>query len=501
MSIVIHGNEARILVYITIIASFLYSNLVYLLLMVEEIPSKWDETFDVIIIGAGNSGLPAAYAAAKGGANVAVLEQMPCPSGSLTRMAGWINQAGTELQKKRGIEDSPDIMFKDFVEVCQPCNPINLEVVKNYCRKTPEIYPFLEQYGAKCLGIQLTAGASRPRGHVYSGVEALKALHRAAQEAGAKILFKHKVLDLYRDPTTKRIVGVKVRVRRGEYANFKARKAVILASGATLDNPLLVWEFGSYRHASLCCPEARGHTGEMILALMRLGIPIRYPGTHMYASIPLDYNTRHPLSHFLSIWWAGAVLVNINGVRFVNEDEKLFPTVGEACFLQPDAISFVVFDQSIYDLITREVPQVIWEVFKLYKANTLEELAGQMGVPTENLVNEIEKYNEDLKKYGYDRKFGRRKCLLLDRPAIPIEKPPFYAIKGISGLTSTRGGVMINAKGQVLDVDYRPVPGLYAVGELATGGLFRDGNYICGTHTSFAISYGLIVGENVARGE
>jgi len=164
------------------------------------LPEKWDDRFEVIVVGAGNSGLPCAYAAAIGGVDVLVIEQMPSPSGSLTRMAGWINQAGTELQKKKGIEDSPEIMYKDFVEVCRPANPIGLEVAKNYCKKTPEIYPFLEQYGAKCLGIQLTAGASRPRGHVYSGVDALKALHKAAQEAHVKILFKHKAVDIYRDP-------------------------------------------------------------------------------------------------------------------------------------------------------------------------------------------------------------------------------------------------------------------------------------------------------------
>jgi len=101
----------------------------------------------------------------------------------------------------------------------------------------------------------------------------LKALHKAAQEARVKMLFKHKAVDIYRDPTSGRVVGVKVRVKRGEYVNFMAKKAVVLASGATLDNPMLVWEFGSYRHASLCVPEARGHTGEMIKALMRIGVP------------------------------------------------------------------------------------------------------------------------------------------------------------------------------------------------------------------------------------
>jgi succinate dehydrogenase/fumarate reductase flavoprotein subunit len=324
-------------------------------------------------------------------------------------------------------------------------------------------------------------------------------VHKAAQEAGVPIRFKQKVVDIYRDPVSKRVVGVRVRVRRGEYRDLRARKAVIVATGGCLNNPRLIWEYGSWKHAQFCVPEARGHTGEMYGILFKIGVPIRYPGTLIYASTPLDYYTRAPHTYLAFFSWAGAILVNSEGKRFVNEDAILFPVLGEACFAQPEAVSFAIFDQKILDEIKRRSPHVPLNNFNIFKADTLEGLAKELGISAENLVKEVKEFNDDIKKYGYDKKFGTRIRIMYDEPLVPIDTPPFYGVKCVAGLTSTRGGVFINTRGQVLDGDNNVVPGLYAAGELSTGGFFRDGMYICGTHMSICLAYGPVVGENAAR--
>jgi len=83
------------------------------------VPKEWELESDVLIIGAGTAGLAAAIEAADAGADVAVLEQMPKPGGSLSVCAGNINFAGSDYQREKGIEDSPDKYFEDGLAGCR----------------------------------------------------------------------------------------------------------------------------------------------------------------------------------------------------------------------------------------------------------------------------------------------------------------------------------------------------------------------------------------------
>lgn len=72
-----------------------------------ELPKKWDQTADVIVIGSGFAGLAAALEAKKAGANVVILEKMPVPGGNSIINGGLIAATGSPLQAKEGIKDSP----------------------------------------------------------------------------------------------------------------------------------------------------------------------------------------------------------------------------------------------------------------------------------------------------------------------------------------------------------------------------------------------------------
>lgn len=91
-------------------------------------------------------------------------------------------------------------------------------------------------------------------------------------------------------------------------------------------------------------------------------------------------------------------------------------------------------------------------------ADTLEDLAGKMGVPADALVATVNRYNE-LAKGGKDLDYSKQAARLK-----PVEKAPFYAIKRRPGVLATLGGLTINENMQVLDTDGKVIPGLYAAG-------------------------------------
>ena len=137
-------------------------------------------------------------------------------------------------------------------------------------------------------------------------------------------------------------------------------------------------------------------------------------------------------------------------------------------------------------------------------ANTVEELAQKLdGVNAEQFIRTIAEYNAAVRKdiaFNPNIKDGRR----TEGLAIPksnwantIDAPPFEAYAVTCGITFTFGGLRITDDGQVIDLDYRPIPGLYAAGELV-GGIFYF-NYPGGTGLTSGSVFGRTAGTAAAN--
>ena len=337
------------------------------------IPQKWDLETDILIIGAGTAGLAAAIEATKAGAEVTVVEQMPSCAGSLSVCAGNINFAGSDYQRKQGIEDSPDKYYEDGIKVCHGAPALWRAFVDNHL----QTYELITGLGYKPIAIWVLPGHSAQRSHYFDGggPELLKLLERDSRERGAKILFKHKAQRLIVDPMRKRTVGVRVEKDK-KVLNFKARKAVIIASGGFGNNPRMVEEFKGLEYAKRCLPTMRGHTGEGIRMAMAIGVATSHIGTAAMPSIPMDANTKNPAAITLHHTLCGSIFVNSLGKRYVNECLQIFPYLGEASFVQPGDYVFTIYDSKIRELIEL----VDWSIYKEYKDETVEGLAKQLGI-------------------------------------------------------------------------------------------------------------------------
>ena len=240
--------------------------------MLEEIPT-WDDEADVVIIGAGAVGLPAAVAAREAGASVIIVEANFDIGGHAAVSGGNLPLGGgTSQQIASGIEDSPDLLFSDLTDwsVVQSNGAPDYryndrEVIRAYADKAPSTYDWLQQHGcvfidaptdnrgAQSTGnsvpreahfaamdwVQYQTGKPQPpeRGPVTSsGIGLVRPMEATARRLGAKIMLKHRMTALVRPGgTSGRVVGVRVD-NEGRELHIRARKAVIIGTGGSTGN-------------------------------------------------------------------------------------------------------------------------------------------------------------------------------------------------------------------------------------------------------------------------
>lgn len=123
-----------------------------------------------------------------------------------------------------------------------------------------------------------------------------------------------------------------------------------------------------------------------------------------------------------------------------------------------------------------------------YRADTIEDLATQMGVPAEELVRTVTKWNEDCAA-GEDTLFHRPPHTLT-----PVLTAPFYAVKCVPELLNTDGGPVRSAKAEILDVEGNPIPGLYSAGEFGSVWTYK---YQGGGNIAECMAFGRIAARSI----
>ncbi len=130
----------------------------------------------------------------------------------------------------------------------------------------------------------------------------------------------------------------------------------------------------------------------------------------------------------------------------------------------------------------------------IYVAETIEELAEKTGIDPGGLSRTIEEYNRFCER-GFDPIFNKNHYLLR-----PIRRPKFYAGRLVPGAYGSLGGIKINYKTEVLNKEWKKIPGLYAAGTDACS-IYGD-TYVFilpGNTMGFAVNSGRIAGENAAE--
>lgn len=456
--------------------------------------------FDVIIVGGGGAGLAAGIMARTAGASVMVLEADTKLGGATAHSAAVMYACNTSVQKARGIQDSPEAMFRYVMTLAGwEANP---HIMRVMCEQSGPALEWLISLGVQFpQAYLLSSGVDEiPRGHPSMGVA--DALINAAGVAGVEYAFGTRVDKLLIE--NGRVVGVSAggdELRAG---------SVIITTGGFGNNPEMIKNF---------FPTAAAH-GDWTYAVHMgapfiLGDGIKLGQSVGAAIVGKDTGLLLPTSGlgkwieaFLPPWIA---LVNTLGYRFMDESAP-YAVSGYIMNAQPDKRAFAIFDEPTLEVASQDMrfadpyhsgtAMPTWEYNllrqsiangKIAKADTLQELAKKIGIDGETLTVTVEQYNADCDR-GCDSQFFK------EMPQrFPLRTAPFYAREVRACVIGQTGaGLNINNETQVLDEHGRVIPGLYAAGEVlgcAVGKRYSGGGMgICN-----AMVFGRIAGTSAAQ--
>ena len=450
---------------------------------VEKVAKAKDTSCDIVIIGAGGAGLSAATEAASKGKKVIVLEKMGACGGNTISATGGLNASETSIQKKLGIEDSNDSYFNDTMK--GGYNKNNPELVRNMVEKSAETVDWLISIGADLTDVGKMAGSSnkrthRPQGGAAVGAHLVPVLVKAAESAGAEIRLNSKVTDIIEE--NGRASGVKVSAKNGDYT-IRA-KAVIIAAGGFGANPDMIVSYNA-KLKGFGTTNHRGATGDAFEMVKKFNA----------ALTQMDEIQTHPTvvpGNGTMITEAvrgnGAILVNRDGKRFCTEMATR-DVMSKAILEQKGQTAFIVFDEDV-----RKSLKAIEGYVKnglLTVGETKKELAEKLSIPADAFEATMDEYAK-IQASGKDP-LGRK----ANEMPRPLTEGPFYACEIGPAIHHTMGGIVINTRAEVLDVNGNPVPGLYAAGEV-TGGI-HGGNRLGGNAVADICIYGKIAADSACE--
>lgn len=420
-------------------------------------PKLNDVDCDIAIIGAGGAGLTAATEAASKGAKVIVFEKLSIVGGNSNFSTGGINAAYTKEQQRLGIKDSTEVFFNDTMIGGKYLNDPDL--VHTLVNQSASIVEWLQSplIGADLSDVGMFGGATnkrihRPKGGGAIGEHLVPLLKKAALAQGAEIRLKHKVVDITSDEG--KASGLRISTGEGEY-NVNAN-AVIIASGGFGANPDLITTYQPTlaKFATTNHPGATGDAFSMVekfnAALVQMEQIQTHPTVVVHTGIMITEAVRGN----------GAILVNHLGKRFVNEMETR-DIVSNAILKSDGHTAFIIFNQNI-----RESLKAIEEYTTvMISAQTIYELAKKIEVNPTILEDTIKKYNAYVVK-KIDPDFKRNPASMEKS----LAEGPYYAIEIEPAVHHTMGGLKINTKAEVINKSGKPIPGLFAAGEV-TGGV------------------------------
>lgn len=496
------------------------------------------ESVDVVVVGFGAAGIAAAITAHDDGATVVVLEKMPPErAGGNTRASGqvWYSPHDVELAREylRGL--SCDMPVEDEVaeawarEICGTTEWLTARAAE--AEGSIELDPF-DTCGQGTAYTQINfgdevkrqTGWDAPRDefpefnneggtdYIYFGTSQGYSrlwlrIKAALEQRGIPVRYEARASSLLRD-VAGRVRGVVVEGPSGT-EEIEARRGVVLAAGGFENNPDMIRTYLGLPYVTPWGTPA--NTGDGIRMAQAVGADL----ANMYQYMPF-FGIRIPgraVGEFVQPPGVGFINVRNDGRRFMDETLAYRhgkSTIGGVLQFYPREAMCTVFDEDVRLAgplaLSREQYAAGWlkqverydwsadnsaEIAKgwIARADTIRELAVQLGVDPDGLEAEVARFNA-CAELGEDPLFGRAGAAMA-----PIRRAPFYGYRSGNLIINTMGGLRKDGQARVRGVDGQPIPGLYCAGEIASTYTWALSG---GQSIGDALAFGRIAGRNAA---
>ena len=455
-----------------------------------------------------------------------ILEKMPYAGGNSTKATGGMNAAGTKYQQEieftnaKGVEntlktakekwadnetitalaaivqeqwdayqanpqgyfDTPELMALDTMIGGKGMNDPAL--VKTLTENSAAGIDWLDSIGAPLPKLAFSGGASVSRIHSPAdgngvGAYLVTSFLKVLDEMQIPVMYDTRATSILMEDG--KVVGA---VAEGTDTVYTIRaKSVVLATGGFGANMDMITQYNPSLAGSVTT-NAPGATGDGIVMATEIGAAVRdmdqiqlHPTVEQGTSMLITEGVRGD----------GAILVNQQGVRFVNE-MLTRDQVSAAELEQEGSYAYVIFDQRLREGLKAAEKYIKTGI--VVEAPTVEELAEKLSMDGQTLAKTLSDWNGYVAAQN-DPDFGRATAMDHD-----LSQAPYYAIKIAPGIHHTMGGLVIDPETHVLDNNGDIIPNLFAAGEV-TGGV-HGGNRLGGTAVSDIVVFGKIAGTNAA---
>ena len=488
----------------------------------DAITETWDT--DILIVGAGNGGMFAAAYAAANGLNFRIIEQ----NGSVQDTRHWVGAVDGFGAQEQGIQmDRAKLLSEISRYASGKCDQ---RVVKTWINESAEMIGFVREIMTEKYGVDMiytygdeakwpAENAEHNTDFMYpeieytydrsSGVARNELLLQYIQELGYDVDFKTSLAKLEKDASG-RITGIIAQSTEDDhFIRYNANQGVLLACGGYAGNPYMMEQLDPLgTSVTTACSYSPADKGYGIRAAVWAGANLDKEAAPMLfdrgiVAPGVDAGYVDSPSAFGGKAFPGEIRqynpgtqpflkVNRNGERFANESCPYNDIVYAAAH-QPGRVYAQIHDANFIEDVKRfhtigcsAQTRNLGESYiqgkmeeaeaagAFFRADTLEELADKLGFAgeaKETFLATVERYNE-LYDAQEDTDFGKPAYRLS-----AIRKAPFYGCWLGASLLTTEQGIAINEKGQALDNDNQPMPGLYVTGDMS--GSFFANNYPC----------------------
>ena len=488
---------------------------------------------DVVVVAAGLSGLAAACAAAEGGAKVIALEKASNTGGAANMGMGPC-AAGSPIQRANMIEVTPGELFRRHMFYTH--YQVDPRLVRAYYFKSGDTIQWLMDMGVQFNSVR-PAFRARERTRAYADGEytwhvvqpedgsepgpraastMIKRMTEHAVDLGVEFLFETPGRSLVTDANGA-VIGVRATTKEGAEVEVSCASVIVATGGFGANAQMIKEKIGLDWGHNLYSFAVPGMDGDGFNMCHAVG------AGHTPVTMEMMYQLPDNMNHFYvegafrqPCYWCDR-----SGERFMPEDDIYNTTfVGNAISHLPGKVAFSIFDAKMLkhwkrdgpDIVSHVHPKDLYEGFDeqfetdldtyldgdgnhvIARADTIRELAGQIGIDPDGLERNVAAYNE-MCHNNFDELFEKEHEFMQ-----PLEQAPFYVCRQYMGAYGTLGGVLVNSRMEVMTDEGKVIDGLYCVGTDACTIYGDSYNFaIPGNTMGFCLNSGRIAGEEAAE--